>query len=85
MPKKSHMDPKEGYINEDTEEEPITVDSKRTLSLRTLRRFRTLNDFCAEKVSFGFLLMVCDRVGDGDKFSYENFGLERPTLHATVT
>ena len=28
--------------------------------------------------------MIYDRVGDGDKFSYENFGIERPHFHATV-
>ena len=27
--------------------------------------------------------MVYDRVGDGDKFSRENFGLGRPRFHAT--
>ena len=27
--------------------------------------------------------MVYDRVGDGDKFSYENFGPARPRFHAT--
>ena len=41
---------------------------------RLLRRKFTL---------FGFLLMVYDRVGDGDKISKENFGLRRPRFHAT--
>ena len=50
---------------------------KRTLSPRTLRRtlslslrsFGTLNDFCvAKKLLFGFLMMVYDRVGDGDNY-----------------
>ena len=27
--------------------------------------------------------MVYDRVGDGDKHSYETFGVERPRFHAT--
>ena len=33
---------------------------------------------------FGFLVMVYDRVGDGDKISKENFGLGRPRFHATI-
>ena len=32
---------------------------------------------------FGFLSMVYDRVGDGDKISKENFGLRRSRFHAT--
>ena len=46
------------------------------LSLRTLRSFRSLNDFCGAKNSFGILMMVYDRVGTGNKFSYEFFVLE---------
>ena len=41
---------------------------------RLLRRKSTL---------FGFLVMVYDRVGNGDKLSRENFGLGRPRFHAT--
>ena len=53
--------------------------------MKTLRSFRTLNDFCAaKKTLFGFLVMAYDRVGDGDKFSYENFGLGKPRFHATI-
>ena len=32
---------------------------------------------------FGFLVMVYDRVDDGDKFSKKNFGLGRLRFHAT--
>ena len=32
---------------------------------------------------FGFLVMVYDRVGDGDEISKKNFGLGRPGFHAT--
>ena len=32
---------------------------------------------------FGFLLMVYDRVRDGNKISNENFGYGRPRFHAT--
>ena len=88
---------KEESITEDPEEEPFTEDSKRvlspknfkrtlslrnlkrTLSLRILRSFR----FALQKALFRFLVMIYDRVGDGDKFSYENFGLGRPRFHAT--
>ena len=47
------------------------------------KSFRTLNDFCAQINPFGFLLMVYDRVGDGDEISKENFGYWRPRFHAT--
>ena len=36
-----------------------------------------------KKTLFTFLVMVYDRVGVGDKFSNENFGLGRPCYHAT--
>ena len=49
---------------------------KRTLSLRTLRSFRTLNKFCAAKISC-FLVIVYGRVSDRDKFSWGNYGLRR--------
>ena len=39
--------------------------------------------FMPKKTLFGVLVMVYDRVGDGDKFSNENFGLRRPRFHAT--
>ena len=42
--------------------------------MRLLRRKLTL---------FGLLLMVYDRVGDGDKISKENFGYGRPCFYAT--
>ena len=58
---------------------------KRTLSLRALTSVSTLNDFCAAKTFFGFLVIVYDRVGDGEKFSCKNFGLGRSHFHATVT
>ena len=32
---------------------------------------------------FGFLVMVYDRIGDGDKFLNENFCLGRPHFFAT--
>ena len=36
-----------------------------------------------KKTLFGFLVMVHDKVGDGDKFSNENLGLGRPRFHGT--
>ena len=39
--------------------------------------------FALQKTLFCFLVMVYDIVGDGNKFSYENFGLGRPHFHAT--
>ena len=33
--------------------------------------------------SFWFLVMVYDRIDDGDKFSKKNFGLGRLCFHAT--
>ena len=58
---------------------------QKTLSLRTLRNFKTLDYFCVPKNFFVFLVMVYYRVGDEDKFLYENFGLGMPRFYATVT
>ena len=55
---------------------------KQNLTTRTRRTFRTLNDFCVQKTLFGFLIIVCDREGNLDKFLFENFGLGRPRFHA---
>ena len=52
--------------------------------MKTIRSFTTLNDICAaKKLFFGLLVIVYDRVDDGDIFSYESFGLGRPCFHAT--
>ena len=56
---------------------------KGTLSLKTLRIFRILNDFCPAKTLFCFLVTVCDRVGDGEIFSFKNLGLGSP--HTIIT
>ena len=34
------------------------------------------------RIFFSFLVMIYDRVGDDDKFSYENFDLGRHRFHA---
>ena len=39
--------------------------------------------FTPQRTLFGFLVMVYDRVGDGDKFLNEHVALERPLFHAT--
>ena len=50
--------------------------------MKILRSFGTFNDFYATKI-FGFLVMVYERVGDGDKFSSEKFGLRRSRFQGT--
>ena len=94
MPEKGTDDPREKSITKVLEEEPITEDSKSplllgnlkgTISLRTRKSFRTLNGFCTVKKSFDFLMMVYNKVGSENKFSYDNFGLGRSHFHATVT
>ena len=39
--------------------------------------------FARKLTLFGFLVIVYDRVEDGDKFSKQNFGLGRLRFHAT--
>ena len=109
--KKSTNDSKKESISANPEEEPIAEDSKKTLSLRTLKRI-LLNEKHKEdlitvnpkdspineepqeiqnpqwllrrkKTLFGFLGMVYEREGDGDKVSNENLGLRGPSFHAT--
>ena len=54
-------------MTEDPKEIPITEDPKENQSEHLA--FQALNDFCApQKSFFGFLVMVYDRVGDGNKF-----------------
>ena len=90
--KKNTDDPREEYLTEDLEEKSNTEDSNRTLSLWNLKRTLSLGPsrasepsitFTLQKSLFGFLIILYHRVGDGDKFSYENFGLRRPRFYAT--
>ena len=95
--------PKEGDL--------ISEDSKKTLSLRTIKRILSMRNIKRTLITvkpkdnainddpqelqdpqwllrrkltlFGFLVMVYDRVDDGDKFSKKNFGLGRLRFHAT--
>ena len=39
----------------------------------------------SQKTFFNFLVIACDRVGDGEKSSYKNFGRGRTRFHATVS
>lgn len=81
--------PKEGPTTEDPNENRITQDpKKRTLSLRTLRSFKALNNFWDTKISC-FLVMVyiiyqVMGSNDGDRFSYKNYGLGRPRFHTAI-
>ena len=57
---------------------------KRTLSMRTLRSFSTLDNFYATNFFFHFLVIVYDRVGDGEKFSCKKFGLGSTRFDTTA-
>ena len=39
--------------------------------------------FAPQKIVLEYLVMVYDRVGDEDKFSFENLGLGKPCIYAT--
>ena len=41
--------------------------------------------FALYKAFFGFLMMVYDRVGNGDKFSHKNFGFRKPLFYVKVS
>ena len=77
---------------------PFRRTLKKTLSLKNLKRIlslwnlektlrgrfsRTLNVFPLQKTLIYFLVIVYDRVGDGDKHSFETFALGRPRFHAS--
>ena len=92
-------------------EDPISEDSKKTLSLRTLKRILSMRNLKRTLITvktkdsaihedhqelqdprwllgrkltlFGFLVMVYNRVDDGDKFLKKNFGLGRLRFYAT--
>ena len=110
MAEKEHRWREESITVDSKEEDPISEDSKKTLSLRTLRVLsmrnlkrtlitvkpkdnaingdpQELQDpqwLLRRKLTlFGFLVMVYDRVDDGDKFSNKNFGLGSLRFHAT--
>ena len=111
MAEKEHWWTEESITAYPKEEDPISEDSKKTLSLRTLKRILSMRNLKRTLITvkpkdnaingdpqelqdpqwllrrkltlFGFLVMVYDRVDDGDKFSKKNFGLGRLRFHAT--
>ena len=69
--------------NDGPREDPIIVKPK-VYPKKTLRSFRTPNDFCIAKNLFIlFSVLLYDTVGDGDKYSFETFGFGRPHFQAT--
>ena len=65
-------DPKENPINGKPKEGPITVKPKGNPISEILWSFRILRWFLrGKKALFGFLFIVYDIVGHGDKFSYK--------------
>ena len=40
--------------------------------------------FASQKTLLFSLVMVYDRVGDGDKHSYQTFGIARPRFYASI-
>ena len=111
MAEKEHWWTEESITAYPKEEDPISEDSKKTLSLRTLKRILSMRNLKRTLITvkpkdnaingdpqelqdpqwllrrkltlFGFLLMVYDRVDDGDKFSKKNFGFRRLCFHTT--
>ena len=111
MAEKDHRWREESITACPKEEDPISEDSKKTLSLRTLKRILSMRNLTRTLITvkpkdnaingdcqklqepqwplrhrltlFGFLVMVYDRVNDGDKFSKNNFGLGKLRFHAT--
>ena len=71
-------------MNEKPEDGPITMKPKDNSTNEDPQELQDPQWLLSRKLTvFGFLVMVYDRVGDGDKFSRENFGLGRPRFHAT--
>ena len=77
-------DPKENHINEKSKENTITVIPKDNSINEDPQELKYPQWLLHRKLTlFGFLLMVYDRVRDGNKISNENFGYGRPRFHAT--
>ena len=77
-------DTKEGPINEKPKEDIITVTPIDNSVNEVPQELQDPQWLLRRKWTlFGFLLMVYDRVGDGDEISKENFGYWRPRFHAT--
>ena len=78
-------DPKDNPINEKPKEVPlITVKLKDNAINEDPQEFQGPQWLLRRKLTlFSFLVMVYDRVDDGDKFSKKDFGLGRLHFHAT--
>ena len=77
-------DSKENPINEKTKEDPMTLKPKDHSINEDPQEPQDAQWLLHCKITlFGFLVIVYDRVGDGDKFSKENFGLVRPCFRAS--
>ena len=88
-----HWGLKENPITEDPKENPITKKPKAD-TITVILSDNSINEdphelqdpqwlLRSKWTLFGFLVMVYDRVGDGDKISKENLGLGRPHFHTT--
>ena len=109
MSEKEHWWKEEPITAGPEEEGAISEDSKKTLSLRTLKRILSMRNLKRTLITvkpkdnainedhqelqgsqwllrrklilFGFLVMLYDRVDDGDKLLKKNFGLGRLRSH----
>ena len=77
-------DPKENPFNEKSKEDIITVTTVDNFINEDPQELQDPQWLLRLKLFlFSFLLMVYDRVGDGDKISKKNFGRGRSRFHAT--
>ena len=79
-------DPKEGFIAQDHKRTLPKRTIKKTILLRTLKRNLSLKILRSFKTLNNLLVIVCDKVGDGNKFLHNMniFGPGRPCYHAAV-
>ena len=115
--KNTHMAEKQYWSREKSitacpkEKDRISEDSKKTQSLKTLKRILSMRNlkrtltvkgkdnainrdpkelqdphwlWCVKLTLFGFLVMVYDRVDNGDKFSKKKLDVGRLCFHATI-
>ena len=82
-PKEGNMtqDYKEDLTNENSEEDPITIECKNDPIVNDLLELQE-HYHCKNT---GIFEIAHDRVGNADKFSYENYGLGIPRFRSTAT
>ena len=78
-----HWAPLENSINEKPEEDIIIITYRQLYQWRSVGASEPSMTFAPQIILFGFLVMVHDRVGDGNKISKETFDAWRPRFHAT--